>query len=88
MTWQNTYIPPQGFKLPAYTWGKDRKLCERCTWFIAVENTPTHTQLERSITMLCKKSKMHSGAHAHGVCIDMRAEGAACGKDGKLFKEK
>jgi hypothetical protein len=72
------------FKLPVYTWDKDRKLCQRCKYYKPVETG--QTKEKKSISMTCMASNRKS-IFGGTSCIDERTSGI-CGPKGKLFAKK
>lgn len=73
---------PMSFKLPKYTWDKDRKLCEKCQHLDVSETGGIKEK--KSMSMRCKvsnKKNLFGGTS----CIDERTTGI-CGPKGKLFK--
>ncbi len=74
------------WKLPAYTWGTERELCKRCEHYR--ERISGGRRGNTSVVMSCALNNKSTGGFGHhGTCIDMRYDGA-CGREGKLFKEK
>ncbi len=74
------------WKLPAYTWGTERELCRRCEHYR--ERISGGRRGNTSVVMSCELNNKSTGGFGHhGTCIDMRYDGA-CGREGKLFKEK
>ena len=72
------------FRLPEYTWDKDRELCLKCA------NCVTRVSAAEKgggVTMMSCKLVMFRFSSIGSSCIGMRTEGD-CGMDGKLFKPK
>lgn len=67
------------FKLPEYTWDKDRQLCFKCKHY--AQRSPT------SPTMVCMRNHQRKSNAGPGTCIEMRTRGK-CGKEGWLFEPK
>lgn len=83
--WKTVWVDETStFKLPEYTWDKDRKLCEQCRHYTPVENKET-SHGDVTITMLCNLNARKRGNIDQGTCLDMRTEGK-CGKAGVLFE--
>lgn len=80
MTWRLAYIPEPAYRLPAYTWGTDRQLCQRCAHHRSRTVNCRGSGVIR--TMTCSAVRHTNGLDAS--CIGARTEGA-CGVDGKLF---
>jgi hypothetical protein len=70
------------FKLPEYTWGKDRELCKRCKHYSERNDDDKHHS--NATIMLCAVNPQKSKRKI-GTCIDNRTRGP-CGKEGKLFE--
>jgi hypothetical protein len=71
MTWALRYEYESSFRLPVYTWDRDRKVCERCK----------HLRLKNMTSMLCALTSR--GAEN---CITARESGGICGPDAALFE--
>ena len=69
------------FKLPQYTWDKDRELCKRCKHYRERIEDDRHNS--RALVMLCAANP-YKGRNKIGTCGDNRNRGP-CGKDGRLF---
>ena len=67
------------FKLPEYTWNKDKQLCLRCRHY--TQRKPSSPAM---VCLLNVERRSHAGP---GTCIEMRTSGK-CGKEGKLFEPK
>lgn len=83
--WQRVFIPQSTYRLPEYTWDKERELCKRCANYrerVAGVNTTTPNTV-----MCCVLNIRRNGDTPCGTCIDMRYDGP-CGRDGKLFEER
>lgn len=70
------------FKLPEYTWGKDRELCKRCKHYSERQEDEKHGS--NHTILLCAVNPQKSKRKV-GTCIDNRTRGP-CGKEGKLFE--
>lgn len=74
------------WRLPQYTWDKERELCKRCAHY-RERITGTYKTGQTVAVMSCaKRNKSGRGEH-HGTCIDMRYDGP-CGREGKLFQDR
>lgn len=73
------------WKLPEYTWGKERELCKRCAHYR--ERVGGAHNGERNTVMGCALGRKRGRGSHPQTCIDMRYEGP-CGREGKLFQEK
>lgn len=72
------------FKLPQYTWDKDRELCKRCKHYRPSIDRPR--LYSGALVMRCAVNPF-TASKGIGTCIDNRTRGP-CGKDGKLFSPK
>jgi hypothetical protein len=72
------------FKLPQYTWDKDRELCKRCKHYRPSIDRPR--LYSGALVMRCAVNPF-TASKGIGTCIDNRTRGP-CGKDGKLFEPK
>lgn len=70
------------FKLPQYTWDKDRELCKRCKHYR--EQPRSHRYYGNGVAMLCAVNP-YTGTKGIGTCIDNRTRGP-CKKEGHLFE--
>jgi hypothetical protein len=82
--YRRTYIYEPTFKLPEYTWDKDRKLCEKCKHYKPVETGTLKEKKSISMTCLISDRKTPFGAT---TCIEERTSGI-CGPKGKLFARR
>lgn len=71
------------WKLPAYTWGKERELCRRCKHYRERVSDVRHAQ--PSVVMVCNLNTKRTGGKDRGTCIDSRYDGP-CSRKGKLFE--
>jgi len=72
MTWALRYVPEPEFRLPAFTWDRDRKACESCK----------HMSMHDATSMRCGMSQRGFGEN----CITLRGAGGACGPEARLFE--
>lgn len=70
------------FKLPKYTWDKDRELCKRCKHYR--EQPDDSSYHGGGLVMRCAANPQ-KGSKGIGTCIDNRTRGP-CGKEGRLFE--
>jgi hypothetical protein len=70
------------FKLPAYTWDKDREVCKRCKHY--QERTDDDRHHSKALVMLCAVNPQKSKRKI-GTCIDNRTRGP-CGKEALQFE--
>jgi hypothetical protein len=80
--WRTTYNNPSTFRLPEYTWDRDRQLCEQCKHCIVRESK---VALQPTVVMVCRVEP-RAGAK-YESCWGARADGE-CGPKGKLFQPK
>jgi hypothetical protein len=69
------------FKLPQYTWDKDRELCKRCKHYQPSIDRPR--LYSGALVMRCAANPFKA-SKGIGTCIDNRTRGP-CGKEGRLF---
>ena len=69
------------FKLPKYTWDKDRELCKRCKHYRPSEDSP---RLHSGVLVMRCEANPFTASKGIGTCIDNRTRGP-CGKEGRLF---
>jgi len=72
------------FKLPEYTWDKDRELCKQCVHYREREDNPRYHS--GAVVMLCAVNPL-KGCRGIGTCSHNRLNGP-CGKDGSLFEAR
>jgi hypothetical protein len=70
------------FKLPQYTWDKDRELCKQCKHYRPSIDRPR--LYSGALVMRCAVNPF-TASKGIGTCIDNRTRGP-CGKEGKLFE--
>ena len=70
------------FKLPRYTWDKDRELCKRCKHYREQQDASSYNG--GGMVMRCAANPFKA-SKGIGSCIDNRTRGP-CGKEGKLFE--
>lgn len=70
------------FKLPQYTWDKDRELCKRCKHYR--EQPDRNGYYGGGLVMRCAVNPF-TASKGIGTCIDNRTRGP-CGKEGRLFE--
>lgn len=69
------------FKLPQYTWDKDRELCKQCKHYRPSIDRPR--LYSGALVMRCAVNPF-TASKGIGTCIDNRTRGP-CGKEGLLF---
>lgn len=70
------------FKLPKYTWDKDRELCKKCKHYREQPDVSNYNG--GGVVMRCAANPF-KGIIGIGTCIDNRTRGP-CGKEGRLFE--
>ena len=70
------------FKLPQYTWDKDRELCKKCKHYREQPDASGYNG--GGVVMRCAVNPF-KGIIGIGTCIDNRTRGP-CGKEGRLFE--
>lgn len=70
------------FKLPQYTWDKDRELCKRCKHYRPSQDRARI--YSGNLVMRCTANPQ-KGSKGIGTCIDNRTRGP-CGKEARLFE--
>lgn len=83
--WQRVYVPEPQWKLPEYTWDKERELCKQCKHYR--ERVAGSSRIGIHVVMTCALNPRHTSGRHHGTCLDERYDGA-CGREGKLFERK
>ena len=81
--YRRSFVYEPKFKLPKYTWDKDRKLCERCKHYKPFETGYPKDRKSISMTCLISDRKTPFGPT---TCIEERTSGI-CGPKGKLFEK-
>jgi len=76
--WKMTWQPESVWKLPEYTWDKERVLCQRCKYY-KIREARSGVQTETCL--------VHRHGGKHGSCIDNRTDGP-CGIVGWQFEPK
>ena len=70
------------FKLPQYTWDKDRELCKRCKHYRPSIDRPR--LYSGALVMHCAVNPF-TASKGIGTCIDNRTRGP-CGPEARLFE--
>jgi hypothetical protein len=77
--WRLTFVPPRVFKMPDFTFGKQRAKCEACKHHRSVRGHLGESLLQCSL--LKRGSNFTS-------CFDMRQKGSDCGPRALKFEPK
>lgn len=80
--WQRVFVHDEGFKLPEYTWDKDRERCQTCAYLVYRDPAMHCTKIKELPRQRAQQGRKRI---EHTSCIDMRTKNL-CGKQARYWK--
>lgn len=82
-SWRRVYVVESNFKLPEYTWDKDREKCLTCAHLVHKDPAMYCNKIKE---LLVRQRKDRQPTNTFS-CIEMRTKGL-CGKNARYWKAR